>query len=348
MNGCDKMTADYLKGERNSTIEMLRIVSMWLVCGLHYLNPSIGGGLATSILLNKLWTHALESIGIIAVNIFVLISGYFLADQKTVKVKKIIELYLIMVFYNILFFAIGCAAGSYTFSIKELVYALVPFLDGRKWFLETYIIFMLFVPFLNKLLESLNKSEHRVLILIQLVLFSMWPSFLPSAPITDRGYGIINFITLYFIAVYIRRYPDMMMHTSRTKLMLAFLVGWIVTFASSVLPYFGPRAWDYCYLSNIIAAAAVFCFALRLPERSNKVVNKVASTTFGVYLIHATIYLQPLIYHKWMRTELFSNGYLQFPHFIVCVTAQFLACAIIDFARQKVWKSIVSKWIGLA
>lgn len=68
--------------ERNSTIEILRIISMLFVVGLHYLNTGIGGGLLTNILFNKLWTHMFESVGIVAVNVFVLISGYFLINQK--------------------------------------------------------------------------------------------------------------------------------------------------------------------------------------------------------------------------------------------------------------------------
>lgn len=102
----------------------------------------------------------MESGGIIAVNTFVLISGYFLTGHKSVKIKKVVELYLIMCFYNILFFVIGCAVGLYTFSIKG-VYAVVSFLVSRKWFLKTYIIFMLLVPFLNKLVDNMNKSEHK-------------------------------------------------------------------------------------------------------------------------------------------------------------------------------------------
>lgn len=260
--------------ERNSTIECLRIISMWLVVGLHYLNYSIGGGLATTLLVNKVWTHLFESAGVIAVNVFVLISGYFLTGQKQCKPRKAINLYLILVFYNLVFFAVGCLAGAYEFSWKELMYAILPFFDGRKWFLETYILLLLFVPFLNKLTENLTAAEHRALIILQLVVFSVWPSFLPSAPISDRGYGIINFLTLYFIAAYIRRYPrsdEAPAHKGRW--MLLFLVSCGATVVSSVLPYLEGRAWDYCYLPNIVGAVAIFCFFLRLRETRHTAVN---------------------------------------------------------------------------
>lgn len=66
--------------ERNSNIEVLRIISMALVVGLHYLN--FGMGVLINLIFNKIWTHLFESLGIIGVNIFVLISGYFLVRKN--------------------------------------------------------------------------------------------------------------------------------------------------------------------------------------------------------------------------------------------------------------------------
>ena len=300
-----------------------------------------GGGLNTSLMFNVLWTHAVESVGIIGVNVFVLISGYFLVEQRKINVRRVINIILTLMFYNCLFFAIGCSTGAYKFSVSELVYAVIPFMAGRKWFVETYIILLLFIPAINKLIEATDRREHRFIIAIQLAIFSVWPSVLPSPPITDRGYGIINFLTLYFIGSYIRKYFDK--KTSRTKLLLIFFVCYCITCISSVLPYLSDREWDYCYLPNIIAAAAALYYFLRLKEKKIKIVNKIASTTFGVYLIHATLYLQPVIYHKWMKTDMFVDSYLQLPHFVLCVTIQFMVCAFIDYIRQKLWNPTVGK-----
>lgn len=128
------------------------------------------------------------------------------------------------------------------------------------------------------------------------------------------------------------KYSNSIGSQSKLKLMFIFILCWFVTFVSSVLPYFGDRAWNYCFLPNIVTATAIFCFVLRLKERSNKVVNEVASATFGIYVIHATMYLQPLIYHKWIRTEQFNDSYFQLLHFVLCVTIQFWVCMTIDFA----------------
>lgn len=252
-----------------------------------------------------------------------------------------------MVFYNLAFFSLGCAIGSYSFSLRELVYAILPFLDGRKWFMETYMILLVLAPFLNKLILNLTEKSHRTMVGAQIVIFCLWPSFLPSAPITDGGYGILNFITLYFIAAYIRLYIVNKANDMRkSRLIYIFLISCGGTFLSANLPYLRERAWDYCYLPNIIAAAAIFCVFLQMRETRYKMLNRISSTTLGVYLIHAILYLQPLIYQQLMRTDLFCDSYLQLPHFVICITVQFLVCSIIDYLRQKLWNHTVSRWMN--
>ena len=59
--------------KRNSTIEMLRIISMLGVVGLHYFNKKLGGALNTTVPVNIYIAHFLESLCITSVNIFVLI-----------------------------------------------------------------------------------------------------------------------------------------------------------------------------------------------------------------------------------------------------------------------------------
>lgn len=76
--GCDIK----MRSKRNSTLEVLRIISMMMVIGLHYMNVRIGGGLNTERIFNKISDHIIESICITSVNIFVLISGYFIGQQN--------------------------------------------------------------------------------------------------------------------------------------------------------------------------------------------------------------------------------------------------------------------------
>ena len=66
--------------KRESSLELLRIVSMLMVLTVHFVGAAFG--LPTpeelqSPTASMLWKNALESLAIVGVNCFVLISGYF-------------------------------------------------------------------------------------------------------------------------------------------------------------------------------------------------------------------------------------------------------------------------------
>ena len=64
--------------KRQSNIELLRIVAMLLIIAHHF---SLHGGFVfstASITVNRLWIQFIQIGGEIGINVFVLISGYFL------------------------------------------------------------------------------------------------------------------------------------------------------------------------------------------------------------------------------------------------------------------------------
>ena len=61
-------------------IELLRIIAMMMVVGLHYLN--FGGILWSDAIVNRRIAWGVESFLFVAVNCYVLISGYFLVIMK--------------------------------------------------------------------------------------------------------------------------------------------------------------------------------------------------------------------------------------------------------------------------
>ena len=267
-----------------------------------------------------------------------------MVDSIRIKLSRALDIYFSMVFYNVLFFTIACVLGRYTFSFSELLWAVFPFFAGRKWFVETYIILLCLAPFINVLIGKLKKRSLQLLIAIQLLFFSIWPSFLPDAPITDRGYGITNFLTLYLIAAYIKRY-GVFNDTKKTKVRsaLCFFSSVFVIALSSVLPYLRKRAWDYCYIFVIIASVSAFLFFLNMRPFHNKVINTIAACTFGVYLTHASIFLQDIIYRHIMNVEGYVNTNWFIPHFLICIVIQFAFFALLEFVRLKVWNKTIGK-----
>lgn len=69
--------------DRESNIELLRILAMLGVIILHYNNPSVGGvSFVKHGSLNYWFLNIVESIFVCAVNLFMIVSAYFMASSN--------------------------------------------------------------------------------------------------------------------------------------------------------------------------------------------------------------------------------------------------------------------------
>ena len=154
--------------KRLSSIELLRIIAMLMIIAHHFVcygnfdfnHISIG---------NKIWLQILFSGGKIGVNIFVMISGYFLISSKKIQVNKVLKLIMQILFYSIIIYMIFICFGIETFSIKILFKHILGY--PIWWFAKTYLALYLIHPYINVLLENITKIEYkRLLIFLQLCL----------------------------------------------------------------------------------------------------------------------------------------------------------------------------------
>lgn len=103
--------------KRNSNIEFLRIILILMVLTMHFINSEMGGGANYNFYVsnNKILLQLLNSLSVCAVNCFMIISGYFLAYNKKVKLWKVLELLLIVIFYRLIDYFILCTIGATDF-----------------------------------------------------------------------------------------------------------------------------------------------------------------------------------------------------------------------------------------
>lgn len=89
-------------------------------------------------------------------------------------------------------------------------------------------------PFLNKLINALDREEYKKLLIIILIPFCLL-SILPTEMSLDKtgGYGIIWFVCLYFVAAYIRNYKTKFTKTRNYFLLyIAFSIAILIAVMS--------------------------------------------------------------------------------------------------------------------
>lgn len=337
------------KKERRSGIELLRIIAMLMIVSCHFAQhvPWTFDGLS----FNHWWVKVLLSLGQTGVAIFFMITGYFMATQRSFCWKRIFVILRPLWFYSLVFTGISLVtkyleSSGWPLGQKESS-LLFPFLTNAYWFIGSYIGLVLLLPFLRKWFDVLQDKEIAELLGI-IVLFTCI-SPLINFLISSNPFALfsITLPILYALIGYaINRFEDKIecVAWSIIGAMLGggmLLGGPIMTKVLEKISYSNipPNLfWGLESIPCLLLSVSLFIIFSRI-RFTNKLVNAVAKLMFGIYLIHSNI---------WMRNWLWSgkgylnpaahsfDGKLQFLLYSVkTVLLVFVVCAIIEFLRQQ-------------
>lgn len=317
---------------------------MMMVVGLHYLNGSMGGalGVLETSEPNYYIAYLMESLFIVGVNCFILITGYFQINKESIKINDVLRLIFMMLFYGGTVYLVALLFGWTSFSFIELIETVMPVLFGLKWFIKVYIVLYLLIPFINVGLNGLEKRKYQLFLGVSFLLFSVYPSFIPSPPVTDYGYGIINFIFLYSIGGYLRK------HYKAEKTKGFYLVGYFICalitsgFAIGMENLLGGGlsiVWGYNFVFNILGSVFLFLYFSKL-EIQSKVINYVAKFTLGVYFVHTYPITYDFLYGQLLKTHEFWYSSLFILHVVFSVLLVYFTATIIDIGRQYLFDKV--------
>lgn len=336
---------------------------MLMVVTLHFLSK--GGSLNESILsgrYNVAW--ALEGICIVAVNCYVLLSGYFLVTSRF-RWSKVWALIAQVLFYSLGVYGVLLAIGKVTFQPDAFFISLFPILTGQYWFISAYIGLYLLSPFLNVMIQNLKQRQHLLLAVALVALFSVWPTLFWQYGVEgykiSNGYSITWFITLYVVASYIRLYVKPTYRTLRHLVMYG-AAGMVVPILSYALSFYIVRAGGsapnlahfrdslFMYNSFPVLLASVMLFLLfanwRLTNRAViRVVKFLAPLTFGVYLLHEHPFLIGWIWYDLKQVPLYSQHFMLYA--VMVIGGIYLAGSLVDYMRIKLFALVASRKVGV-
>lgn len=340
------------KRPHNYGIDLLRIVLMLLVVSGHLLVHT-GVRMEVEYLSSKwILTWGYQSIIVCAVNCFVLITGYFSSSGGGIRVRKIAQLYGEVLFYSVFTYLALVIFGVTEFSLFSAVRSVFPFFSGQYWFFSSFILLMLFVPFINYALSGISDRALKILITIILAVFYVAPVFsIVFTPFdTTEGMGIIGFVTLYVIGYALKR---LSVTLSKLKCVIGLVINCAVVFLSKiVLEYIVVRLeldagsglfYHYNTVFQLINAVLLLLLFMQINVggRIAKILSYVSTSVFGIYLMHEHPAIRPVIWNQELKSFLLGASFLEY----ACVAlllpvAVFAVCFVIDKARYYLGRLI--------
>lgn len=343
---------------RMANYELLRIIAMLMVITLHYLNHTgsllVAGEAAGG---RQIAGALIEAFCIVAVNVYVLISGYFLIEAGF-KVKRILVLVCQIWFYALLIPLIMSGSGSVgEGGIYRLIQYVFPLQTEHYWFATSYVLLYLFTPVLNIAVKHMGKRRLQVTIAGLLLLFSGVKSVMPVQFVTDRfGYDFGWFLCIYLVAAYIRLYGNGTLCTAKRAWMtyvgcaLAIFAisaaAWLLNEKTGALAYYSAVPYHYNFVLCLLGAVALFiAFGyVKLPKgRLSESICRLSPLTFGVYLFHEHMDIRNE-WTGWMEEFTGSVAECGIIGFVlrlaVSVIAVYLAGTFIDLIRLNVFRFV--------
>jgi surface polysaccharide O-acyltransferase-like enzyme len=283
--------------KRMVNIEVLRLLAMMMVVSLHYL--------AKGELLEKLTgplsakghlAWLLESFSIAAVDVYVLISGYFLVETGF-RCRRVISLVLQVMFYTCLLPVVLILTGILPvgeITFYNILQCIFPTNMLHYWFVSAYVLMFLFTPVLNAAVHGMKKRQLQTAIVILLIMESLSKTVIPvRLELDNLGYDAYWFMVVYLIAAYIRLYGIPFLEKKGGRAAACYIGACLGMYGLTMLirgaylltgqfENFIESAYGYNHLLTIGAATALFyVFKNRETEEGEQTQAKVAAAGEG-------------------------------------------------------------------
>lgn len=327
--------------QRSTNIEILRLLAMVGVVVLHINNASIGKAFVFTPLHSNKWYMImyLESFFICAVDVFILISGYFLSEKKQASVKKPLRLIIQLICFRITVKLIRILLHKDTFVLSTFWEMLIP----TSYFLILYAVVYCLSPYINKLLSVLSQTSIRKLIVLCFVLFSILPymvdimntmcdkNYNSASTIgnsgSQSGYTCVNFVLMYLIGACIKKTGTDI--RKRFSGPLFILCTFLIFVMAILLERNGLNcwlAWEYCNPMVIASSVFAFLFFRRLKVKNIWIVNSLAKASISVYFLNTTFLTWFDICKYSQGNGYLMIGYFVFTSFCICLLSWVAEC----------------------
>lgn len=347
------MTTKHLapKG-RQSNLELLRIVAMCLIIAHHYVvNSSVKA--LYSMTAHPSRTIFLQFWGMLgkpAINMFVLITGWFMCTSKltpTRYLKVVGPILLYRIARRIVEFALGLSTLSWK-SLATIPLSLLSEAGHNGSFSASFTVFYLLIPALNAAIQRLDRRSHGLVLISLLALQTGLGTFLGNKYLFNE---VSWFCIIYLLAAYLRLHGGAW--TSDLSLCVrglacSLVLCWAFIVAMDLI-HFNTKTF-YHLVSNPsrLGSLAIGLFAflvfrnLNIPQ--SRVINRIAAASFGVLLVHANSLARRLL---WKPGGLFdvkwAFGHLPLPLLVLHAAGAVVTVYALGFIIDAVEKAIIAK-----
>ena len=338
---------------RQKNLEKLRCLAMMMVVTLHFLGK---GNLLKDIHAPEVVAAAwgLEALCIVAVNCYMLISGYFLCESSF-KLSRLLGLYLQIWMYSVGVGLTAWAAGlvpADEVNVHYFLSLLFPVSMGHYWFMTAYVCLYLLFPLVGMAVKRMTKEQLIFVLALCLGAFCVLKSVLPFRLEEDRqGYDFLWYLCVFLVAAYIRKFGIKFLEKrwrciclyliSCGAILLELYVLRLLYLSRGSFELIRGISFEYNHILVLLAAAGLFGW-FRLGKNEGILANAAAVISpyvLGVYLLHENLGIR-YGWQKWFWADRIQNVGQLILWTAIAVICVFAVGIITEAVRSMVVKTL--------
>lgn len=341
------------ENSRNCGIDLLKLVSMFMVVQLHTLSA---GALisASPMTLNYEAGFLMEALTYCCVNCFALASGYIGVNTQF-KYRRIIPIWLEVVFYNVLctvIFAYIKQDVSVFAEPAALKRAFFPVINKSYWYFTAYFALFFFIPYLNMGLSKMREKQALALILSVICVYIAIPYFSKQDLYSvNNGYSAVWLILLYATGAALKKINIKRYVKRNWVFLVLYIVFAVLAWAGKYVTEYktasaGSFASDrlfinYTSLPIFLSSISLVLFFAELNIKNvkfKKAVRYLAPAAFGVYIIHTNSYVFSLPMWGNMAALASKPWYIMILSVFRNAVVIYAVCIFIDLIRIQLFR----------
>lgn len=337
---------------RQKYLEKLRCLAMMMVVVLHFLGKGNLLGDVTAREMGSVGVAAwvLEALCIVAVNCYMLISGYFLCESSF-KLSRLLTLYLQVWMYSV---GVGLAAWALGLVPAEEINThyflslLFPVSMGHYWFMTAYLFLYLLLPLVGMAIRRMTKKQLNLVLIMLLGMFCVLKSVLPFRLEEDgQGYDFLWYLCVFLVAAYIRKFGVRFLERRWRCICL-----YLGSCAAMLLELFLLRgfylrrgsfglilkiSFEYNHIFVLLAAVGLFGWFLlgKNEGMTANVAARIAPYVLGVYLLHENIGVR-YGWQNWFRADRIQTVSELVLWTVIAAVCVFVTGVIVEAVRKLI------------
>lgn len=339
------------KKPRMANLELLRSIAMMMVIVLHYLSKGdLLGDLTTehmSYMSVVAWV--LEVFCLVAVNVYMLISGYFLSTSSF-KLSRLLKLWLQVWMYSVVVGLVAAFTGILPAEECDIHYYLTllfPISMSHYWFMTAYVFLYVLLPILCMAVRKMTKAQMQVTLAGMLTVFCLFKSVLPFRLEADgQGYDCIWYVCVFLTAAYIKKFGLPFLEKKRNSIIL-YVAGCLGILAETLclrqvylrtgsMGLIMKIGTEYNHIFVFLASVGLFMtfLSIQVSDGMGKWINRIAPYTLGVYLLHENMGVR----YAWQNlfgAHCIYATYGLLWYTLTAVVGVFVAGVLVEWLRSK-------------